>query len=112
MRGGIIATTPMEEYYFNDVLRHHFNMEKLNGFLIDANSFGGSSGSLVILKSQYSQIYKGNIVHSSQKAAPFVLGILTHSYPSVNTGDNSQRLALGGVISSEVIIETINQFPI
>ncbi|PWN62226.1 hypothetical protein [Chryseobacterium oncorhynchi] len=110
LRSGVIATDPTEVYYFNSFLKPVFNAERLNGFLIDANVFGGSSGSLVITKSNLIQMYDRQIMPSLQKATPCVVGILTHSYPSLNGGDNFQKLGLGGVIKSEYIIETINEF--
>ncbi|WP_276734501.1 hypothetical protein [Chryseobacterium carnipullorum] len=110
LRSGVIATDPTEVYHFNTFLKSAFNADKLNGFLIDANVFGGSSGSLVVTKPALIQMYNGQIVPSTQKGVPCVVGILTHSYPSLNSGDNYQKLGLGGVIKSEYIIDTINQF--
>jgi hypothetical protein len=50
LRTGVIATVPTEGYAFNDSLRQRWGLpERIDGFLIDANVFPGSSGSLVVL---------------------------------------------------------------
>lgn len=110
LRKGTIATDPKEIYYFNEFLQQAFMIDKLDGFLIDSHAFGGSSGSLVISKPELTQMYNGQIVPSLQKAVPYIIGILTHSYSSLNGSDKFQKLGLGGVINSKYIIETINQF--
>src|SRR5690606_12173099 len=110
LRQAVIATEPLEEYHFSKDLQPHYKQNKIRGFLIDGNVFGGSSGSLVILKSQYVQMYDEQIHLSLQKAVPYVLGIVTTSYPSINSRDKDQKLGLGGVLSAELIIETIEEF--
>src|SRR3546814_18749269 len=109
LRSGYKATDPKEAYYFSPELKQIFKRDELNGFLIDANTFGGSSGSLVILKYQYSKMYNGDIVHSLKKAVPYLLGLVDESYPSINKNANLQNLSLGGGISREVIIKKKNK---
>ena len=50
LRVGIIATEPDQDFAFNDRLReaHKELPETLRGFLIDASVFAGSSGSMVV----------------------------------------------------------------
>jgi hypothetical protein len=61
-RSGIIATSPYSDYYFNDEYRVAFFQKygeiitNKNCFLIDANAFGGTSGSLVITKPKFLKV--------------------------------------------------------
>ena len=60
LRMGVISTDPREGWAFNEKLRHDYGLPaKLDGFLIDANVFPGSSGSMVVLRPQPSYSYKG-----------------------------------------------------
>lgn len=84
----------------------------IDGFLIDANVFPGSSGSLVILKPQPTTIGpQGQTVVSSAKKRPYLLGIVSMSIPIIDVNLRSvQRLGLGVVYSVETVIETIDHF--
>jgi len=113
LRQGIIATVPYEGYAFNDALRKKYKLpDKINGFLIDANVFPGSSGSLVILKPQSTTIGpQGQTVVSSAKKRPYLLGLVSMSIPIVDVNLRSvQRMGLGVVYSIETIQETIAEF--
>lgn len=121
VRTGIIATDPTQDFYFNDEYRQSLfvrfgeqSSEKLNGFLIDANAVGGSSGSLVCTKPQYISLSKeGKLVFYEGTGMFYILGVLTNSYfgtDSILT--QRSRANLGGVISASQIIKTINLFNI
>lgn len=119
-RIGVIATDPKHDFYFSDVLRsEHYKKfkqklsERWDGFLIDANVYGGSSGSLVILKPQPIQfdMNTNNSYFEPRRMQPYILGITTTSYFDVDARSApGVRLNLGGVIPSEAIVRTINSF--
>ena len=68
LRQGIISTMPSEGYTFNRILRQKLNLPgQIDGFLIDANVFPGSSGSLVIFKQQPVTIGSGGGALISKK---------------------------------------------
>jgi hypothetical protein len=113
LREGTISTIPTEEYFFNENIRKKFNLpEKIDGFLIDANVFPGSSGSLVILKQQPTTIGpQGETVVSRDKKIPYLLGIISGSIPIHDQAlGSTQRMALGIVYSADTIKETIELF--
>lgn len=113
LREGTISTVPTEGYYFNENLRKKFNLpEQIDGFLIDANVFPGSSGSLVILKQQPTTIGpQGQTVVSRAKKIPYLLGIISGSIPIYDQAlDSVQRMGLGIVYSADTIKETIELF--
>lgn len=112
LRQGIIATVPVEGYAFNKELQLKYKTpRKIDGFLIDANIFPGSSGSLVILKQQAVTIGSGGIVVSGAKRTPYILGIVSGSIPIIDfKGKSIQRMGLGIVYSVETIEEVINYF--
>jgi hypothetical protein len=112
LRVGIISTTPLDGFAFNDKLKNDYGLpDKIDGFLIDANVFPGSSGSLVILKPQASTIGpQGETVIGSKKI-PYLLGIVSMSIPIDDIALSSrQRMGLGVVYSADTIKETIEQF--
>jgi hypothetical protein len=112
LRTGVIATVPTEGYAFNESLRKRFGLpERIEGFLIDANVFPGSSGSVVILKQQSATIGPGGAtVVSSAKKTPYVLGIVSGSIPIADAALGSvQRMGLGIVYSAEAIRATIER---
>jgi hypothetical protein len=114
LRTGVIATVPSEGYAFNDALRKKFNLpDRIDGFLIDANVFPGSSGSVVILKQQSTTIGpKGDTIVSSAKKIPYILGIVSGSIPISDTAlGTTQRMGLGIVYSAEAIRAVIELFP-
>lgn len=118
MRAAIIATPPKDTFYFNDLLRIGYinrfgpagNLPAiLDGFLIDGNAVGGSSGSLVFLRPQFLRNFNGNIEKNITTSDPLILGILTYSYFGIDPKDN-MKINLGGVISSDAIKRTIDLF--
>ena len=120
VRQGIIATEPIQGYAFNERLRKKYGLpEQIDGFLIDANVFPGSSGSLVILKPQpiIFEPRKGTVLGSGAKKTAYVLGIVSGSIPITEfyqyRGEKLllvQRMGLGIVYFAESIKETIEQF--
>ena len=111
MRQGIISTIPSEGYAFDKILIQKLNLpNQIDGFLIDANVFPGSSGSLVILKPQLATIGPhGGVLFSSEKKNPYLLGVISGSIPIEDYGRH-QRMGLGIVYSADSIKETIEQF--
>lgn len=114
LRAGVIATVPSEGYAFNDRLKKQFNLpDRIDGFLIDANVFPGSSGSVVILKQQSTTVGpRGETVMGSAKKIPYVLGIVSGSIPIDDTAlKSTQRMGLGVVYSAEAIRVVVERFP-
>lgn len=118
LRTGVIASTPKDDYYFSDEFRKHNLLkfrellpDRLNGFLIDANVFGGSSGSIVFTKPKFIRVGKDHkmLVYGSEYGEVFVLGVLTTGYFDIGS-PSGQRMQLGGVISASQIIKTMNLF--
>jgi len=110
LRTGVIATVPTEGYAFNEALRRRYGLpDRIDGFLIDANVFPGSSGSLVILKPQPTIVGpQGQTVVSAAKKIPYILGIVSGSIPIQDEALGSvQRMGLGIVHSADTIRETI-----
>ncbi len=107
LRSGVIATVPLEGYAFNDMLRDRFGLpDRIDGFLIDANVFPGSSGSIVVLKPQPTTIGPvGELVLSAAKKVPYVLGIVSKSILY-----SDQQMGLGIVYSAEAIRTVIEMF--
>lgn len=112
LRAGVIASSPITGYVFNDEIKRRWGLpDKIDGFLIDASVFPGSSGSLVILKPQgFVMDDKGNLV-MGPKRNPYLLGIISGSIPIEDEALGSrQRMGLGVVYGADVIRETIEQF--
>ncbi|PWK78333.1 hypothetical protein LX99_02175 [Mucilaginibacter oryzae] len=109
-RYGIIATLPYERYNFNKKLRDKLGLKSsIDGFLIDANVYPGSSGSMVIYKTLNTSL-TGIASFSGPKGTPYILGIVSDSIPFEDISPNNiQRMGLGIVYSSDAIKETIEQ---
>lgn len=114
LRKGFIATDPLNDYYFSDDFRANYYEkykdyipEKINGFLIDANVFGGSSGSIVFAN-QSAMSEDGSSITIGVRLN-YILGITTYSYNDLNEHSN-QKVNLGGVISAEIVKNTIDLF--
>jgi hypothetical protein len=113
LRTGVIATVPLEGYAFNDTLRARFGFpDRIDGFLIDANVFPGSSGSVVVLKPQPTTIGpRGKTVVSGAKKIPYVLGIVSASIPISDAAlGSTQRMGLGVVYSADAIRYVVDSF--
>lgn len=115
-RSAIISTPPQDTFYFNDYIKigyiNRFGSslpDKLDGFLIDGNAVGGSSGSLVFLRPKFLRNLNGQIEQNITTSDPMVLGIISDSYFGIDPKDNL-RINLGGVISADAIKRTIDLF--
>lgn len=116
LRTGVIASNPLADFYFSKELRnthyarfHQKLPEKFNGFLIDANVYGGSSGSLVIEKP--GPKLEGEFLSFNFIPKIIILGIATTSYFDLDPrSTGGTRLNLGGVIRCEAIKRTIDLF--
>jgi hypothetical protein len=112
LRSGVISTIPNQNYSFNARMQKLYSLPaKLNGFLIDSKIFPGSSGSLVILKSEYLIEEEKNGEPLFVKRPNFILGIVSGSIPMFDLGINTaQRIGLGVVYSSNTIKEVIDDY--
>lgn len=102
LRLGIIATDPQNKFEFNARLRQKYGFPaKIDGFLIDAAIFPGSSGSLVLRKP----------INNEFPYSPYAVGIISDSIPIDDEELKSeQRIGLAVVYSSDAIIETMALF--
>jgi hypothetical protein len=105
LRVGIISTEPDRDFFFNWELRDRYNglPAKVPGFLIDANVFPGSSGSMVIRRTNITPGFSPG----GKAAVPYVLGIVSMSIPIDDLG-GTQRMGLGVVYDADCIKETID----
>lgn len=117
LRSGVISTPPQEEFYYNDMIKAGYLAkykeilpDKLDGFLIDANAIGGSSGSLVFLKPQFVRINKGELEFNKEGGEPLILGLLAFSYLDLGQTIDPIKINVGGVISGSAIKKTIDLF--
>jgi hypothetical protein len=102
LRIGVIATEPDKDFAFNVGLRARLPdlPSSIRGFLIDANVYPGSSGSIVVeCKNIVPGFSSGGITH--------ILGIVSGSIPIDDLG-RTQRMGLGIVYSADTIAEVIN----
>ncbi len=106
LRVGIIATEPDQDFAFNDQLRAADKdlPDALRGFLIDASVFPGSSGSMVVRRTD---IVPG-FSPGGKQSVPYILGIVSASF-SINDVElgSMQRMGLGIVYNAETIRETM-----
>jgi hypothetical protein len=116
LRSGIIASNPKEPFYFNKKIQDSYRLPKyIDGFLIDASLFPGSSGSLVFYIPPKLPV-KANTAYINIKGGrkenfrmnPFIIGLISRSI--VDDESFMQRIDLGIVISYEVIKSTIDSF--
>jgi len=107
LRVGVISTDPQEGFNFNQELRRtmHFP-EHIDGFLLDANIYPGSSGSLVV-----SAPDSCNCNAQGQTHRVFILGIVSGSIPIFDASLNSySRIGLGMVYSADTIRQVLDGF--
>jgi len=106
LRVGVISTDPQEGFNFNEELRRTMNFpEHMNGFLLDANIYPGSSGSLVVLANENCGCNKS----SGQR--PYILGIVSGSIPIFDASLRAySRIGLGMVYSADTIREVLDSF--
>lgn len=100
LRSGTVSTLPRLGFSFSEVLRNQFGLPpQIDGFLIDAEIFPGSSGSLVLRKP------------INYEAIPYVVGIVSDS-STIKDGqlNSEQRMGLAVVYSAHAICDTLKQF--
>jgi hypothetical protein len=109
LRIGIISTDPRDGFNFNDQLRKNLAFpEHVNGFLIDANVYPGSSGSLVVLGPDPTRKV---VPGSANEWQPTILGIVSGSIPIFDASLRAyERIGLGIVYSADAIREVIDSF--
>lgn len=107
LRMGLIATDPADGFNFNEELRRTMNFpEHMNGFLIDANVYPGSSGSLVMSIPETCGAKPGE-----PPRPPSILGIVSGSIPIFDASLRSyERIGLGMVYSADTIKEVLDSF--
>ena len=106
LRVGVISTDPQEGYTSNPELRRSWGVpEHINGFLLDANIYPGSSGSLVVRASENCGCSKA----PGQRA--YILGIVSGSIPIIDERLHTvSRIGLGVVYSADTIREVLESF--
>ncbi len=107
LRVGVISTDPQAGFNFNEEMRRTMNFpEHIDGFLIDANVYPGSSGSLVI------SVPKDCPPGSSQSThTPSIVGIVSGSIPIFDASLKSyERIGLGMVYSADTIKDVLDSF--
>jgi hypothetical protein len=109
LRVGIISTEPDKDYSFDAQVSKKFNLPSpIPGFLIDANVYPGSSGSMVVRRTN---IMPG-VSTGGKASVPYILGIVADSMPMHDSGINvDERMGLGVVFNSDTILETIKLLP-
>lgn len=114
LRMGIIASDPVGGYSFNQHLQEQFDPPPhVDGFIMDANVFPGSSGSMVILRPSIPLSYKDDVVANVLGAPmqPWIMGIAADSIPISDTALGiTTRMSIGVAYSAETIRETIAKF--
>jgi hypothetical protein len=106
LRVGVISTDPQDGFNFNAELRQTMNFpEHMSGFLLDANIYPGSSGSLVVLAPDSCGCNKD----APQRA--YILGIVSGSIPIFDASLHAfSRIGLGMVYSADTIREVLDGF--
>jgi hypothetical protein len=112
-RIGIIATNPLLGYAFPDALQKIWKLPAyVDGFLIDAQIYPGSSGSIVVVKPRIISFDSpSGIALGGLSSFIYVLGIVSDSIPII---DNNlkvvTRMGLGVVQSADALNATIEAF--
>jgi hypothetical protein len=110
-RIGIVSTSPVMGYSFTEQLQRTWHLpSNVDGFLIDAQVYPGSSGSMVVFKPQVSSFDAPSVVMAGgPRSIPYVMGIVSDSIPIVDVNLRLiTRMGLGIVQSADVIQETID----
>jgi len=112
-RVGIVSTSPLLGYSFPESLQTAWHLPAhVDGFLIDAQVYPGSSGSMVVNKPSVTSFDSPSLVMAGgPRSTPYVLGILSDSIPIVDASLHLvTRMGLGIVQSADAINETIESF--
>jgi hypothetical protein len=117
LRRGVISTNLYTGYHFNKGYQQYYGAPKyLEGFLLDASLFPGSSGSLVLYFPQKLPLPKNMPVMNIGKIdwkyrkSPRILGIISGSLIMNDFDVYPTRIDLGITYSYRAIKETIDQF--
>ncbi len=107
LRTGVIATDPTEGFSFNDELRRTMHLpQHVDGFLIDAGVYPGSSGSLVILARGTTDERESGASGPAER--PQIVGIVGGSIPIFDASLRSyERIGMGIVYSADTIREVL-----
>jgi hypothetical protein len=109
LRVGVISTEPDKGYSFEEKISKAYGLPSpIPGFLIDANVYPGSSGSMVVRRT--------NIVTGfspgGKASVPYILGIVADSIPMHDAGIGvNERMGLGVVFNSDSILDTVKLLP-
>ena len=112
-RVGIISTSPLLGYAFPEPLQAAWHLPAyVDGFLIDAQVYPGSSGSIVVSKPNATSFDSPSAVTiGGHRSNTYVLGILSDSIPILDANLHLvTRMGLGIVQSADAINETIESF--
>lgn len=106
LRVGVISTDPQDGFNFNQELRQTMKFpEHIDGFLLDANIYPGSSGSLVVSAPESCGCNQG------QSQRTYILGIVSGSIPIFDASLHAySRIGLGMVYSADTIREVLDSF--
>ena len=108
LRVGVISTDPQDGFNFNEELRRTVGFpEHINGFLLDANIYPGSSGSLVVLAPERCRC------DAKAPDRAYILGIVSGSIPIFDASLHAySRIGLGMVYSADTIKEVLDSFSV
>jgi Trypsin-like peptidase domain len=112
-RVGIISTNPLLGYSFPESLQTAWHLPAhVDGFLIDAQVYPGSSGSMVVNKPTSASFDSPSLVMAGgPRSVPYVLGIVSDSIPIIDANLHLvTRMGLGIVQSADAIKEAIESF--
>jgi S1-C subfamily serine protease len=112
-RVGIISTSPLLGYTFPDAIQKLFKLPSfIDGFLIDAHIFPGSSGSAVVVKPQpISFDSPSGVIAGGARSITYVLGIVSRSIPYGDFGGTvPTRIGIGVAESADAINDAIEDF--
>lgn len=112
-RVGIVSTSPLLGYAFPEAMQKMWHLPSfVDGFLIDAQIYPGSSGSMVVnVPTSASFDAPGTVFAGGPRAVPYVLGILSDSIPIADSNLRLvTRMGLGIVQSADAINDTIEAF--
>jgi hypothetical protein len=112
-RIGIIATSPLLGYVFPNEVQKAFQLPAfLDGFLIDAHVYPGSSGSAIVIKPQAMSFDSpGGIFVGGPSSLTYVIGLISGSIPYGDfDGRFPARIGIGVVQSADTVNDTIEAF--
>jgi len=112
-RIGIIATSPLAGYAFPEAVRKAYSLpDFIDGFLVDAHVYPGSSGSAIVIKPQPISFDNPSTISAGGAGSiTYVLGLVSKSLPIADfDGRAPARLGLGIIESADAVNDTIEMF--